>query len=146
MIHYAADDRPAAGEYVRFLATSGLGREYPKKDFETRIARLLRKADVCITARDGGRLVGVCLGLTDFSYFLFLTDLGVSHGYERQGIGSTLVRMAHDAAGGPDDISAITWTNASVTPFYEFCGFTHVEHAVAKHATDWELFRVEEDY
>jgi N-acetylglutamate synthase-like GNAT family acetyltransferase len=143
MIRYETDYRPTAHEYVRFLATSGLGREYPKKDFGTRIAKLLREADVCITARAGDRLVGVCLGLTDFSYFLFLTDLGVSDGYERQGIGTTLVRMAHDAAGGPDDISAITWANANVAPFYELCGFSRVEHAVAKHAANWELFCVE---
>jgi ribosomal protein S18 acetylase RimI-like enzyme len=143
MIRYSADDRLTPQEYIRFLATSELGREYPRKDFESRIATLLREADICITARDGDRLVGACLGVTDFAYFLFLTDLGVSRGCERRGIGSMLVRMAHEAAGGPGDISMITWANADASPFYKACGFTGVAHAVAKHATDWELFRVE---
>lgn len=143
MIRYSTKDRPAPDEYVRFLATSDLGHEYPKKDFEARVARLLREADICVTGRDGDRLVGVCLGLTDFAYFLFLTDLGVSRDHGRRGIGSRLVRMAHEAAGGPQDISAITWANADAAAFYASCGFTPVAHAVGKHATDWTLFRVE---
>lgn len=109
MIHYSASDRLEAPEYVAFLKRSDLGSEYPRKDFSARIATLLERTDVCVTARsESGLLVGVCLGLTDFAYFLFLTDLGVDREFVRQGIGKRLVGLAHEVAGGEADISVIT--------------------------------------
>ena len=146
MISYSSSERLQPNEYVEFLRRSDLGTEYPRKEFRARIATLLQRADICITARsDSGTLVGVCLGLTDFAYFLFLTDLGVDRKFVRQGIGAALVRMAHEAAGGEADISVITWANRSAAPFYEACGMSRLEWAVGKHATDWELFNVDED-
>jgi len=143
MIRYSSSERLEPAEYVAFLGRSGLGSEYPRKAFADRIAALLRNADVRVTARTGsGRLVGVCLGLTDFAYFLFLTDLGVDREFERQGIGKELVRLAHEAAGGPADISLITWANSRVAAFYESCGMKRLEWALGRDATDWELFRV----
>ncbi len=112
MIAYSWSERIRPREYVDFLRRSDLGSEYPRKDFGARIATLLERADICVTGRsESGRLVGVCLGLTDFAYFLFLTDLGVDRSFVRQGIGATLVRMAHEAAGGEADICVITWAN-----------------------------------
>jgi len=143
MIRYSSSERLRPAEYVAFLARSDLGSQYPRKAFAARIATLLENADVCVTARDdAGVLVGVCLGVTDFAYFLFLTDLGVARDFGRQGIGRRLVRCAHDAAGGPADVSVITWTNARVAPFYESCGMRRLEWAMGKDATDWELFTV----
>lgn len=146
MIQYSSSERLEPSEYVDFLRRSDLGSEYPRKEFPTRIARLLQNADIYITARSGsGKLVGACLGVTDFAYFLFVTDLGVDRGFARQGIGATLLRMAHEAAGGDADISMITWANRDAAPFYEACGMSRVEWAVGKHATDWEFFMVDED-
>jgi len=48
--------RPAFAEYIEFLKISELGRMYPKKNFNQRIRRLLRNADVFITAREENRL------------------------------------------------------------------------------------------
>jgi len=87
--------------------------------------------------------VGVCLGLTDFAYFCFLSDLGVDREYERRGIGRELVRRAHEAAGGEADISMLTWANARVAPFYESCGLRRLDWALGRDATDWQLFRVD---
>lgn len=143
MISYSSTERLDAAEYIDFLRRSDLGSEYPQKAFAERIAMLLRNADVCVTARsEAGTLVGVCLGLTDFAYFLYLTDLGVDRAFVRQGIGIALVRLAHDAAGGEADISMITWANSSTAAFYEACEMRPVEWAVGKHATDWDFFTV----
>ncbi len=143
MIRYAVGELPTAAEYVEFLGRSDLGSLYPRKDFEARIGRVLSNAPIRVTARDeGGRLVGACLGITDFAYFLFLTDLGVARDHLRQGIGSRLVAMAHEAAGGEEDISMVTWANEKSMAFYESCGLRPAQGAVAKHARDWELFTV----
>jgi ribosomal protein S18 acetylase RimI-like enzyme len=125
---------------MAFLGRSDLGSEYPRRAFASRIGALLGNADVCARARtESGLLVGVCLGLTDFAYFLFLTDLGVDRQFERQGIGRELVRLAHEAAGGPADISVITWANSKVASFYAACGMRRLDWAVGRDATDWDL-------
>jgi GNAT superfamily N-acetyltransferase len=134
-IAYSTVDRLRPAEYIAFLANSNLGRLYPKKNFDRRIAMLLSSADVVVTARREAELIGVCLGVTDHAYFLFVTDIGVAHGYERKGIGRELFRRAHEAAGGPDEITVVTWSNAAAMPFYAACGLSPQEGLVGREAS-----------
>lgn len=60
---------------------------------------MLRHANVIVTARDGGRLVGVSRAVTDFSYCCYLSDLAVDVAFQRQGIGKRLIAETHAAAG-----------------------------------------------
>jgi ribosomal protein S18 acetylase RimI-like enzyme len=143
-ISYSITKRPTATEYIEFLKTSDLGRMYPRKRFRQRIEKLLRSAGVIVTANDGRRLVGVCLGVTDNAYFLFVTDLGVSRGYERRGIGRTLLRRAQRAAGGRDELVVVSWSNTSALPFYAACGLVRQSGLVGREAEDWDLFDVHE--
>ena len=71
-------ERLSAEEYVEFLKRTDLGSQYPAERFRERIARLVNSVSVSMTARtEEGQLVGVLFGITDFSYWLFVTDLGV---------------------------------------------------------------------
>ena len=142
-ITYHTDERLTVEEYIDFLKRSDLGSMYPKQRFSERIGRLLQHVAVMITARTAeGLLVGVCLGLTDFAYFLYLTDIGVDRAYTRQGIGSHLLALAHEQAGGVEDICIITWSNKNATGFYEAYGMQPLKTARAKECTQWEVFTV----
>ncbi len=141
-IEYRADERLTRDEYVAFLHTSDLGSMYPRKEFDARVERLLANTDVTVTARRDGTLVGVALGITDHVYFMFLTDLGVAREFQRRGIGRTLVTRAHAAAGGPADITLVTWANRAALPVYASLGIVPQSGLVAVEATDWELFDV----
>jgi len=142
-ITYYTDERLTVEEYIDFLKRSDLGSMYPKQRFSERIGRLLQHVAVMITARTAeGLLVGVCLGLTDFAYFLYLTDIGVDRAYTRQGIGSHLLALAHEQAGGVEDICIITWSNKNATGFYEAYGMQPLKTARAKECTQWEVFTV----
>ena len=71
-------ERLAAAEYIEFLKHTDLGSQYPRERFEARVEKLVRNASISLTARDSaGALSGVCFGITDFAYWLFITDLGV---------------------------------------------------------------------
>jgi ribosomal protein S18 acetylase RimI-like enzyme len=129
-IRYDAAERPSPREWLEFLRRSDLGRLYPRRDFEERFRRMVRGVDVVVTARDGDALVGLCAGLTDFAYFLFVTDLGVARGYERRGIGRGLVRRALEAAGS--DVCAVTWSNREALGFYARLGFASVPTLVGR--------------
>ncbi len=60
---------------------------------------MLRQADVIVTARDRGQLVGISRAITDFSYCCYLSDLAVDASYQRRGIGKRLIADTHVAAG-----------------------------------------------
>ena len=95
------EERVSAEEYIDFLKRTDLGSQYPKERFAERIPKLVRNVSVSLTARnDDGLLVGVLFGLTDFCYWLYVTDLGVDRDYERLGIATKLMMKAHELAGG----------------------------------------------
>jgi GNAT superfamily N-acetyltransferase len=95
---YGIEPDLSADEFVDLLHRSTLAGRRPVDEAET-IERMLRNADVTITARLDGRLVGVARGITDFSYCSYLSDLAVDAAYQRRGIGRALLGRFHDEAG-----------------------------------------------
>lgn len=137
-------ERLTAEEYVDFLKRTDLGSQYPRERFEERIPVLLASASVSLAARnEDGLLVGVLLGLTDFAYWLFVTDLGVDRDYERQGIGRRLMKEAHEAAGGERDIAVYLVANENAIPFYEKLGMEKSDDVMQYNHIDWTEFTVE---
>lgn len=97
-IHYANELNLTAAEFIDVLRRSTLAERRPVDQFK-RIERMLRNADVVITARCDGRLVGVSRAITDFAYCTYLSDLAVDEQFQRQGIGKRLIEETHAAAG-----------------------------------------------
>ncbi|MBR1384895.1 MAG: GNAT family N-acetyltransferase, partial [Ruminococcus sp.] len=92
---------------------------------------------------ESGILVGVLLGLTDYAYWLYVTDLGVDRAYERQGIGSELMRTAHKIAGGEKDIAVYLIANEEAIPFYEKLGMKKSDEVMEYNRIEWTGFTVE---
>ena len=137
-------ERIAPDEYIDFLKRTDLGSQYPRERFEERIERLLKNASVSLTARDGeNRLRGVLLGLTDFAYWLYVTDLGVDRAYLRRGIGTRLMKEALALAGGDRDIAVYLIANDDAVPFYEKLGMRKAEDVMQYNHVDWTAFRVD---
>ncbi len=85
-------------EFVALLRRSTLDRRRPIDEPET-IEQMLRGADILLTARWEGQLVGVARAITDHAYCTYLSDLAVDEAYQRQGIGKELIRRTHETAG-----------------------------------------------
>ena len=118
--------------YVDFLKRCDLGSQYPAEDFDERIALLVKNAQISIVAKDDtGKIVGVCLGLTDYAYWLMVTDLGVDRSCGSQGIGRALVERCHEIAGGRDRIIMFINANEDALTFYEKIGMSK-EHDGAR--------------
>jgi GNAT superfamily N-acetyltransferase len=84
--------------FVDLLVRSTLAERRPVHQPET-IARMLAEADIIVTARMDGLLVGISRALSDFSFSTYLSDLAVDHAYQRRGIGKELIRRTHAIAG-----------------------------------------------
>lgn len=142
MITYA-EERISADDYIEFLKRTDLGSQYPKERFRERIRKLVRNASVSLIARDGGTIVGVLFGLTDFAYWLYITDLGVARAYEHQGIGRELMKRAHELAGGKSDIAVYLIAEQHAVPFYEKLGMERADDVMQYNHIDWTHFTVE---
>lgn len=137
------EERLSREEYIAFLKRTDLGSQYPKERFEERIDRLLKNAPVSLTARNEDQLlIGVLLAITDFAYWLFVTDLGVGRLYVRKGIGKALMQMALDLAGGQDDIIMYTCANENAVGFYEKFGMCKAGDVMVYNHAEWTDFTV----
>ena len=144
MTSYHINESLTFNEYKDFLKRTDLGSQYPEENFKKRIAKLLENRSVSVTARnENNLLIGVCFGLTDFSYFLFLTDLGVDRNYENQGIGKELVHLAQRESGGEDDIIVVVLSNENAIKFYKKCGYRTDSDLLLKPCKTWTDFTVE---
>lgn len=137
-------ERLSAEDYIDFLKRTNLGMQYPKERFGERIAKLVRNVSVSLVARNArGRIVGVLFGLTDFAYWLYVTDLGVDRDYEGQGIGRRLMETAHELAGGEKDIAVYLIANEDAVPFYEKLGMQKADDVMQYNHVEWTDFTVE---
>ncbi len=136
-------ERLTAAEYIDFLKRTDLGSQYPRERFEERIEKLLKNASICLAARnEDNLLVGVLLGVTDYAYWLFVTDLGVDRSYERQGIGRSLMKAALALAGGEKDIIVYLAAHEKAVPFYEKLGMKKADGVMVYNHVDWTAFTV----
>ena len=138
------EERLNVTEYIDFLKRTDLGSQYPKERFYERIEKLVKNVSISLVARNEKDLiVGVLFGLTDFCYWLYITDLGVDRNYERQGIGSRLMKKAHEIAGGEKDIAVYLIANDNAIPFYEKLGMKKADEVMKFNHIEWTEFTVE---
>ena len=144
-MHYTIQqERLSASAYIDFLRRTDLGSQYPKERFHERIATLVEKVSISLTARDdAGDLIGVGFGITDFAYWLFITDLGVVREWTGKGVGKALVREMHRIAGGEDNIIMYTCANENATGFYEKLGMVKPGDIYMYNKVEWTDFTVE---
>ncbi|MCR5722797.1 MAG: GNAT family N-acetyltransferase [Lachnospiraceae bacterium] len=138
------EERISAEEYIDFLKRTDLGSQYPKERFDERIRKLVKNVSISLVARnEEGKAVGVLFGLTDFCYWLYVTDLGVDRDYERQGLGRRLMKEAHELAGGEKDIALYLIANENAVPFYQKLGMKLSDDVMQYNHIEWTEWTVE---
>lgn len=137
------EERVTAKEYIEFLKRTDLGSQYPKERFEERIETLVNKVSISLVARDqANEIIGVCFGITDFAYWLFITDLGIVREHVGKGIGSALVIRLHELAGGEKNVIMYTCVNENAIPFYEKIGMKRPDDVMMYNHIEWTDFEV----
>lgn len=138
------EERISADEYIDFLKRTNLGSQYPKERFYERIGKLVNNVSISLIARnEENRIIGALFGLTDYCYWLYVTDLGVDREYEGQGIGRKLMETAHIIAGGEKDIAVYLIANENAIPFYEKLGMKLSDDVMQYNKIEWTEFTVE---
>jgi GNAT superfamily N-acetyltransferase len=119
MISYQVELSLELNEFQYILEDSGLSERRPMEDPQL-LERMIKGANLLITARSEGQLVGFLRGLSDFCYRSFIADLAVAHSYQRKGIGRQLIQVARNQA---PDARLILFSAEDALPFYEKLGF-----------------------
>ncbi|MFF3650337.1 GNAT family N-acetyltransferase [Streptomyces sp. NPDC002181] len=112
-------------EVTALYRASTLGERRPVEDVE-RFTRMLAGANLVITARLDGRLIGIARSITDGSYVTYLSDIAVDAEYQRRGVGRDLIRATREAA--PQAKLVLLSAPAAVT-YYPHLGFSRHESA-----------------
>jgi ribosomal protein S18 acetylase RimI-like enzyme len=99
-VSYHLESYPELGvdEFIDILNRSTLAERRPVGEPET-MRGMLAHADIIVTARSGGLLVGISRAITDHHFCTYLSDLAVDREYQSRGIGRELIRRTHESAG-----------------------------------------------
>lgn len=89
-IIYTIEKSLDVSEFIEVLKNSTLAERRPVED-EQRIASMCINANLIVTARINGKLIGVARSITDFVYCTYLSDLAVDMKYQKKGIGKKLI-------------------------------------------------------
>ena len=87
---YKVEKNLDPSEFVDVLNRSSLGERRPVDDF-SRIKIMCENANLIVTARSDGILIGIARSITDFAYCTYLSDLAVDKDYQKKGIGKRLI-------------------------------------------------------
>ena len=89
-ITYQQEPNLSVAEFRDVLERSTLGERRPI-DEPDRLEKMCKNADIMLTARCEGKLVGVSRSLSDFTYATYLSDLAVDIAFQHFGIGKRLI-------------------------------------------------------
>ena len=107
------------------------------------MAKLVDHVSISLIARNkDNQIVGALFGLTDYAYWLYITDLGVDRDYLHQGIGTELIKTAHFLAGGKNDIAVYLVANENAIAFYEKLGMKKANDVMEYNHIEWTPFTV----
>lgn len=124
-IAYAVEPDLDPVAFADVLRRTSLGERRPL-DRPEQIARMVRGAQLIVTAREAGTLVGVARSVTDFSFCCYLSDLAVDEAFQRRGIGRELIRRTHEAAGL--DCTLILRAAPKSIDYYPHIGMKRIEN------------------
>ncbi|SHN24395.1 Acetyltransferase (GNAT) domain-containing protein [Cyclobacterium lianum] len=96
LITYQIENQLSVAEFREVLIASTLGERRPVEN-PARLEKMIRHANLIVTARKEGRLIGIARSLTDTAYCTYLSDLAVDLEYQKQGIGKNLIRRTKAA-------------------------------------------------
>ncbi|MEV6179130.1 GNAT family N-acetyltransferase [Streptomyces sp. NPDC052015] len=108
------------GEVLRVYRESGLGERRPIEETE-RMAAMVRNANLVVTCRVDGELVGIARSVSDFSYVTYLSDIAVDRAHQRSGIGRALIDATRKEA---PQAKIVLLSAPAATEYYPHIGFT----------------------
>ena len=123
MITYSQNKAITPEQLGTVFQQSGITR--PDKDIQ-RLEKMIKAAQLLVTAWDNDRLIGVARSLTDFSYCCYLSDLAVVKEFQNEGVGRELIEQTQTAIG--PQCSLILLSAPAAMDYYPKVDFTKADN------------------
>lgn len=124
-ITYQTEPNLSVAEFRDLLVRSTLGERRPIDNLD-HLEKMCKNADIMLTARFEGKLVGVSRSLSDFAFATYLSDLGVDIEFQHLGIGKRLIAETKKLV--PDG-KLILLAAPAARAYYPKIGMTQFEYA-----------------
>ncbi len=121
-IRYEINKPVSAEEFVDVLKRSTLAERRPVDDFDC-MKGVIENSNLIVSARDGGKMVGIARSLTDFHYACYLSDLAVDIAYQKRGIGKKLIDLTQRQL--KEKCKIILLAAPAADEYYPHLGFEH---------------------
>ena len=121
-IDYRHDARLDAEQAIELYRRSTLGERRPV-DRPDIFERMLRYANLTITAWQDRQLIGIARTLTDFAYVAYLSDLAVDVEFQRQGVGKRLIEETRNRL--EPECMIVLLAAPKANDYYPKLGFEH---------------------
>jgi len=115
-------------QYLAVYVESTLGERRPVADLE-RMRRMLKEANLVVSAWNGDEMIGIARSITDFVYATYLSDLAVKVKHQKGGIGRELMRRTQLEA---PQATLILLSAPAAEKYYPHVGFTQHHSAWLK--------------
>ena len=123
-IIYQVEKDLSVEEFRNVLIRSTLGERRPIDD-SNKLEKMCENADIMLTARFEGKLVGVARSLSDFVYATYLSDLAVDEAFQKLGIGKKLIAETKKLVQG----KLILLSAPAAIEYYPKIGMTQFEYS-----------------
>jgi ribosomal protein S18 acetylase RimI-like enzyme len=125
-IVYAREQDLPANDFAAVLGAAGMGQNRPVAD-EPRLRQMLENANLIVTARDHGRIVGAARCMTDFAWVCYCAEIAVDKRAQGGGIGRAIIEHCRSILG--DGVSFVLAAYPDAVGFYERIGMTRIADA-----------------
>ena len=125
MIQYKVETGLSWEEFRDVLVRSTLGERRPVNEPE-RLKKMLEHANLVVTARLEGSLIGVARSFTDYAFCTYVSDLAVDLAHQKKGIGRELLRQTKITSPGA---RLILLAAPAAIDYYPKIGMTRHEYA-----------------
>lgn len=118
MLSYQVESGFDLEEMLALYKASGINRP---TDNKSRMATLLASANLLVTARQNGQLVGLARCMTDKAWVVYICDLLVDKSLQHQGIGKELLRQVQSITG--PEVQQLLHSAESAMEYYPKVGY-----------------------
>lgn len=132
-IVYAREASLSADEYIAVLSATTMRAKRPLANRE-RIAAMLAGANIIVTARENGVLVGLARCLSDGAWVCYCAELAVREDQQGKGVGRGILEHCYELLG--PGMGLILAAEPEAVAFYERIGMDRVQHAFFHPRTD----------
>jgi GNAT superfamily N-acetyltransferase len=125
-IVYAQEHYLGVDDYVAVLGETTMRSKRPLDNRE-RIARMISGANLVVTARENGVILGLARCVTDYAWIAYCAELAVRESAQRRGIGGGIMHKIEELLG--PGIGLILIAEAEAVPFYKGLGMAWQDSA-----------------